>query len=388
MVLPESLEYLGSKTIGASNAVFADCAALESIKIPKKVTWLGKDMFKNCTNLASVDLNMVTELGQGVFTGCYGVTFAAASENASIVILHDNIVCRNDNGALTLLWHTLAENQTTVSIENDITALGNNVFIGNTAITEVVLPASVSVIGTDAFNGCKNLTSINLNNVSVIGVGAFNGSGLTSVEFSTGASVAIHDRAFYSCSGLTELYLPSTVSLVSSATSGNKGYQFSNCTNLKKVTIDGVKCTVTSAAGVFSGCAALTEAVLTDVTVISNSMFASCSALTDITLPTTLTAIGTYAFSSCTKIPSVFISSSVTSIGERAFGGWVAAQTIYVEYEQVNKPTGWHNNWDTYATTAADKRAKVLWGQTPPETEEPDDGETDPPEGGETESVN
>ncbi len=388
VVLPESLEYLGSKTIGASNAVFADCAALESIKIPKKVTWLGKDMFKNCTNLASVDLNMVTELGQGVFTGCYGVTFAAASENASIVILHDNIVCRNDNGALTLLWHTLAENQTTVSIENDITALGNNVFIGNTAITEVVLPASVSVIGTDAFNGCKNLTSINLNNVSVIGVGAFNGSGLTSVEFSTGASVAIHDRAFYSCSGLTELYLPSTVSLVSSATSGNKGYQFSNCTNLKKVTIDGVKCTVTSAAGVFSGCAALTEAVLTDVTVISNSMFASCSALTDITLPTTLIAIGTYAFSSCAKIPSVFISSSVTSIGERAFGGWVAAQTIYVEYEQVNKPTGWHNNWDTYATTAADKRAKVLWGQTPPETEEPDDGETDPPEGGETESVN
>ena len=55
------------------------------------------------------------------------------------------------------------------------------------------------------------------------------------------------------------------------------------------------------------------------VTTIKNEAFLGCSAITSVTIPSSVTSIGDYAFSSCTKLTTITIPSTVTSIGKEAF---------------------------------------------------------------------
>ena len=55
--------------------------------------------------------------------------------------------------------------------------------------------------------------------------------------------------------------------------------------------------------------------------VLGDYMFSGCSALTSLTLPSSVTKIGNYAFEYCSGLTSMKIPFSVTSIGGRAFKG-------------------------------------------------------------------
>jgi hypothetical protein len=59
-------------------------------------------------------------------------------------------------------------------------------------------------------------------------------------------------------------------------------------------------------------------------------MFAFCSSLTSVTIPTSVTAIGKFAFYGCSSLPSVTIPNSVTSIGEGAFSYCTALPSVVI----------------------------------------------------------
>ena len=73
---------------------------------------------------------------------------------------------------------------------------------------------------------------------------------------------------------------------------------------------------------VFAGCSGLTSLTIpSGVTSIGKSAFSGCSGLTSLTLPSSVTEIGDWAFEGCSGLTSLTIPSSVTSIGDRAFEG-------------------------------------------------------------------
>lgn len=53
--------------------------------------------------------------------------------------------------------------------------------------------------------------------------------------------------------------------------------------------------------------------------VLGDYMFSGCSALTSLTLPSSVTKIGNYAFENCSGLTSLVIPSGVTKIGDHAF---------------------------------------------------------------------
>ncbi len=57
------------------------------------------------------------------------------------------------------------------------------------------------------------------------------------------------------------------------------------------------------------------------VTAIGEAAFSFCSALTSVTIPSSVTTIGRYAFDECSSLTSVMIPAGVTSIGKDAFSG-------------------------------------------------------------------
>lgn len=97
-------------------------------------------------------------------------------------------------------------------IPNSVISIGSSAFSGCSDLTSIKIPNSVTSIGGSAFYGCNNLASITIpNSVITIKDGAFWGCiGLTSV--SIGNSVNTIERtAFSGCTGLTSISIHNPV---------------------------------------------------------------------------------------------------------------------------------------------------------------------------------
>ena len=169
-------------------------------------------------------------------------------------------------------------------------------------------------LGDYAFYGCSGLTSLTIpSSVTSIGEAAFNGcSGLTSLTIPSSVT-SIGKGAFYGCSNLTSLTIPSSVISIGSSA-------FYSCSGLTSLTIPS---SVTSIGNsVFYGCSGLTSLTIpSSVTSIGEGAFFACSGLTSLTIPSSVTSIGVAAFYRCSGLTSLTIPSSVTSIGDGTFRG-------------------------------------------------------------------
>jgi len=121
----------------------------------------------------------------------------------------------------------------------------------------------------------------------------------------------IGDNAFFGCSGLTSIILPSGVTEI--------GYNaFSGCSGLTSLTLPSGVTEIGYFA--FSGCSGLTSLTLpSGVTEIGYNAFSGCSGLTSIILPSGVTEIGGYAFFGCSGLTSLTLPTGVTKIGYDAF---------------------------------------------------------------------
>ena len=182
-----------------------------------------------------------------------------------------------------------------------------------------------NAIGYCAFWGCSGLTSVTIpSSVTEIGPFAFSDCrSLTSVTIPSSIT-KIGSSTFSGCSGLTSVTIPSSVTEIGSSA-------FSDCRGLTSVTIPS---SVTKIGdNTFSGCSGLTSVTIpSSVTEIGRYAFAS-SGLTSVTIPSSVTEIGSSAFSCCSGLTSVTIPSSVTKIGDNAFSGCSGLTSVYVSWK-------------------------------------------------------
>ena len=201
-----------------------------------------------------------------------------------------------------------------------------------TSIRSVIL-SGVNNIGSYAFYGCNNLTSITIpESVTTIWNSAFEGCGsLTSITIPESVTY-ISSSAFSGCRSLEKIVV----------IPGNPNYDSrDNCNAIIEIGANNLICgckttnipnNVTSICGcAFSGCSDLTSVTIPNsVTSIGSQAFYGCSGLTSITIPESVASIGDYAFRGCSGLTSITIPESVTSIGISPFSNCSGLESIVV----------------------------------------------------------
>ncbi len=166
-----------------------------------------------------------------------------------------------------------------------------------------------SVPSVSAFENCVNLTTVTL----PVGM-----SQLTEIK----------SRAFFDCTALTEVQIPSSVVSLGD-------YVFRGCSSLQTV-VFGAESRLTAIPDyAFNRCTSLTQIELPfGVTSIGRFAFYGDSLLEEVTFvgnegANALTTIGASAFEDCNRLASFVLSESMGTIGTDAFRGCSSLAIVY-----------------------------------------------------------
>lgn len=295
VILPNSLKRIDTWA-------FTYCQSLESIVIPEGVTEMGVDVFDGCSGLKSISLPSTLRI-----VPCLGELNGSDISGLPV----ENITLNNGIETIGERAFRDMNNLKTIIIPDSVTSIEDNAFNNCSVLTNLVLSDSITTIGNAAFSGCTSLEKIVLpSKLTSLGNVAFGGcnaeiifpSSLKSIpELGSNAvkKVTIPEgvetigyQAFCSCSNLTEITLPSTItSIESEAFEGTGITSFNypqNITNIPN--------------GAFANTNLTEFSVPEKVTEIDDNAFYNCYDLTKISIPKSVTYIGSDVFKYCRNL--------------------------------------------------------------------------------------
>lgn len=253
----------------------------------------------------------------------FTVTVAAATNTFDFNLTTGTITKYNGTDTVVVIPPTISN--------WPVTKIGEDALKDNTTITSVTIPDSVTEIGSNAFAGCTNLTSVNYagdwSNLTIQ-------SGNPAVQ--DAANAPLFDFAFtpdntavivtnYKYNGAAaDVTIPSRYQGKPVTTIGHAAFFNSAVTS---VTIPDSVTSISDEA--FINCPKLTNiSIPNSVTYIGFSAFSSCTSLKSITLPSSLSFISGALFLGCSQLTTIHIPVSVTSIGNNAFADCPSLMTV------------------------------------------------------------
>ena len=378
---------LPSTYISLDNRTFYSNQSLISASIPEGVTEIGFECFGYCTSLTTVYLpaNLQRIGDSGFDYGCQSLTdvyFAGTTTQWNSIEIGD------DNAHLMMATIHCSDgdivNNVTMALEDGVLTISGNGYMGNIP-NEYFIAISVRIgagvtggLFYDAFenlndhvvsyeveHGNKAYASVDgalftknyetliiypganksksfsvPSGTRIIGERSFqNNKYLSSVTLPEGLE-KILNAAFFSCSELTGLSIPASVSFIDNLSFVERCYKLT-CINVaedneKYTSVDGVlfskdllsmmrypaglsgNYTVPKGVESLDGHAFLGSKLLTSVTLpeglteIQTRVFYDCTALTEINLPASLTYIDSKSFTGCQNLRNVYFAGNVS----------------------------------------------------------------------------
>jgi len=219
---------------------FKDCCSLGSFTFPEQLEDLGDCVFLNCSNLETIDLGDNSTFSKDQETG---IITTGSGQNKSIVLVSKYFsgsngtltytipsdvryvyggafqYCKNlksiaIGGSTQVGEYAFSEcyGLTGFEIPSSWTIIPKGAFM-NTGLTSITIPAAITKISPQSFDGCSSLASITIDDNShlkIIGDRAFAGSVFSSITLPD-ELVSIGNSAFYNNVKITDVTLPHSV---------------------------------------------------------------------------------------------------------------------------------------------------------------------------------
>ncbi len=303
---------------------FKDCANLKVVNLPTTIEQIsGIAPFAGCTSLEAVNVYEVDGVADSQFASVDGVLFE-----------------KDENGNLAKLALMPLAKTGTYRIPSGITEIPAEAFKG-ASVSKVIVPASVMVIGREAFDGCLKLTSV---------VFEVTEAGVTEVPLAIGV------RAFRGCTALERIALPARLTDI----------------KLQRYSVYEGEIYTDDAENAFLGCYNLTTihvAANNKLYKSVNGVLFSKDGKTLVLAPESLEgayvipegtqAIAPGAFIGCTKLEEITLPGTLTLVGECAFYGNTGMQTLKLAGNAFSDMT-----IDKHAFHGCSKLASVVFDET------------------------
>lgn len=311
-------EMAGKEGKGSLNSLNLSKATFTTTdQIHKEDKRVPDNIFQNCKNLQHVDLSNMTEIGKWAFNNC---ALTEITIPASVTIIREEAF--KDCSALKTLKFEAGTSEKELVLKEEAFFGCGNMDLANNG----VLPSRIISIANRTFQGC-GITKLTLpQNDKLTGVSRkldFNG-------VQTDYMGALGYGVFFGCRKLTDLTIPANVTVINEVA-------FQSC-NLQNVTfVDATKITEIqkyaftdnqNLAGIFA------DKDFVHLKTIGEGAFKDCFKLTDAdfkNLTKNVTRIERETFRNCHDgLKTIDIHSGITFIGDGAFANNIAVTKVIV----------------------------------------------------------
>lgn len=320
-LLPEGILTIDEKAFAYTN--------LESINLPKSLTYISGDAFEGCNLMIAT-----------VYESSYALEYCQQNNITYNVnypcIIGDYTFRTLEDGTSAITGYNGTERKITLpkydSENKPVTVIDKDAFNGNKAIIEVVIPNGYTTIGYGAFWDCYNLSKITISDsVKTIERYAFvDDSNLKTVIMSKNIK-RIERSAFTSCINLEFIEFPSGIIEIGD-------YAFDSCWKLKDIVLP--SSLIEIGINPFNNSFIETFSVAEDnpaLAVINNALFSKdgkhlisfpCGMVVDkYILPEGCEEIDDYALYGYNKVNQFILPNTLKIIGKYAFTG-----THYIDH--------------------------------------------------------
>ncbi len=302
-------------------------STLTSIVLPVSITSIGADAFAYCNSLKTFNVPASVEtIGNGVLKSCASLT--------TITVDEENANYTTGIGALftkdrtTLIQFPAYSTYTNVMVPDGVTTIAPEAFLGASRLAKVSLYKSVQNVGENAFGNCSALSTVQVYWSNPLSVPANTFAGVDvanatlNVPVGTESLYAAADvwKDFGSIATFSDEY-----SDIIFADANVEAVCVSKFDTNGDGKINGVEAkAVTDLGNAFSGNTEITSfaelSYFTGLTEIAANAFKGCTALTTLTIPSSVKTIGESAFEGC-EVLNTTLTTGVTAIGKKAFYG-------------------------------------------------------------------
>lgn len=224
--LPASVEYIGKKA-------FSGCEKLTSFTFPASLREIADNAFAGCSVLTTLsELPASVELiGDNVFQGTAIQNYSVSADSRSYVV-RDGILYSYDGATLVVAPVSFSSyelpsgvttiagsafygltNLKSITLNDGLAAIGQYAFCGS-GIESVTIPASVTSVGSSAFQECPSLAEVVINCTSISDKKPFNLAfascdALTLVTVNSASAISFYNTTFSQCANTIQIYVPS-----------------------------------------------------------------------------------------------------------------------------------------------------------------------------------
>lgn len=154
ITIPKNVKKLGV-------AAFFDCRQLRTITFGSKLTAVGREAFFGCRKLTTIIISEnMTDICDGMFKECEGITKIDIPETVGII---GNSAFESCSGLTSATIGSAVNGGSSNGLASNATrakkiVIGTKAFLGCGNMKKIVIPANVTKIAEDAFDGCLRLT--------------------------------------------------------------------------------------------------------------------------------------------------------------------------------------------------------------------------------------